>query len=156
MKVEDTLAQIKFWEMLNQVMKKNGLQAVSFCGFMADEAIANWNAIRQVYGQGQSIPMLGQERSCLFHFKDSLHKHTKKCIVKDKRQQHIELCESWRNATNEDDAKAKYNIIRAFWKTGAAYPIQVPALESWLAWWHQRYSHWGAYMDAVRNVNSFL
>lgn len=70
MKVEDTKAQIKFWKMLNGVMKKHGLESVEFRGFMADEARANWAVIRGVYGNGADVPMEGRERSCLFHFKD--------------------------------------------------------------------------------------
>jgi hypothetical protein len=45
---------------------------------MADSSQANWNAIRIVYGSGDaSIPMLNKERTCLFHWVQSLEKHTK-------------------------------------------------------------------------------
>eukprot|EP00249_Psilotum_nudum_P036870 c8922_g1_i1 orf=115-330(-) len=47
MKVEDTLAQIKFWEMLNQVMRYNDVSSIKIHGFMADEAMANWKAINR-------------------------------------------------------------------------------------------------------------
>lgn len=148
--MEDTKAQVKFWEMLNVVMQKHGLESVQFRGFMADEAGANWAAVRRIYGSGDDVPMEGRERSCLFHFKDSLKKHTDQCIIQDKRGKHISLCEDWRLAVDMTDANAKYNIVRAFWRSGGAYSSQIPALEAWLSWWHIRYSHWGRYMDAVR------
>lgn len=49
MKEEDTCSQILFWEMLNRTMVDNGHEPADFYGFMADEAQANWLAIRTVY-----------------------------------------------------------------------------------------------------------
>ena len=37
-KVEDTDAQILFWELLNRVMEREGYKKAEFKGFMADEA----------------------------------------------------------------------------------------------------------------------
>lgn len=79
-KVEDTEAQTLFWTLLNNVMKKEGYKKPEFKGFMADEAQANWRAIRTVYNGGPDNVMIGQERSCLFHWEQSLQQHCKKCI----------------------------------------------------------------------------
>lgn len=152
MKVEDTKAQTKFWRVLNNVAAEHGLQSVQFKGFMADEAAANWAAVRTVYGDGATIPMEGRERSCLFHFKDSLRKHTEQGIVQSMREKHILLCEEWRLAADHSEAEERYNLIRAFWRSGGAYVSQIPALEAWLSWWHIRYSHWGNYMNSVSDM----
>ena len=61
---EDSDAQSMFWEKINDVMLKNGHEPADFCGFMADEAHANWKVVRQVFNNG--IPLEGHEHSCLF------------------------------------------------------------------------------------------
>ena len=69
MKEEDMEAQCLFWDSLNEVMEKNGCEPpADFCGFMADEAQANWNAIRHVFNNGKDNILIGRERSCLFHW----------------------------------------------------------------------------------------
>jgi hypothetical protein len=51
---------------------------------MAESAQANWNAIRVIYRSGDAaIPMKDQERTCLFHWTQSLEKHTKADIQAD-------------------------------------------------------------------------
>ena len=67
-----------FWEKMNDVMLRYGHAPADFCGFMADKANANWKAVRQVFNNGNV--MEGWERSCLFHWTDSLNKHTSKYI----------------------------------------------------------------------------
>ena len=65
MKEEDTEAQILFWESLNNVMQEEGFPAAAeadFAGFMADEAGANWMAIRTVYNGNATNIMEGRER----------------------------------------------------------------------------------------------
>ena len=76
MRSEDSDAQSMFWEKINDVMLKNGHEPADFFGFMADEAHANWKAVRQVFNNG--IPLEGHENSCLFHWTNSLNKHTTK------------------------------------------------------------------------------
>ena len=76
MKEEDTQAQIMFWEMMNSVMLDNGHPPADFRGFMADEAGANWRAIRYVFNSSIDKIMEGRERSCLFHWEQSLQTHT--------------------------------------------------------------------------------
>ncbi len=45
---------------------------------MANNAQANWNVVRVVYGFGDpSIKMVDKECTCLFHQNHSLDKHTK-------------------------------------------------------------------------------
>ena len=75
---EDKDAQVIFWNNLNHVMRRHGIPMPQFRGFMADSAQANWNAVRIVYGSGDpKVPIEGHERTCYFHWTQSLEKHTK-------------------------------------------------------------------------------
>jgi hypothetical protein len=62
-------------------------------GFMADSTQANWNVVKVIYNSGDAtIPMKDQERMCLFHWVQSLEKHTKEDIRANLQHQHRELC----------------------------------------------------------------
>jgi len=81
MQSEDGAAQTLFWENLNIVMAENIVLTVNFKGFMADNAQKNWNAVKKIYGGGDpSMPMVGRERTCLFHWSQNLDKVTQKYI----------------------------------------------------------------------------
>ena len=58
-KVEDTQAQSLFWMLLNQVMEREGYKKAQFKGFMADEAQANWRAVRTIFNGGPNNVMVG-------------------------------------------------------------------------------------------------
>ena len=78
MQSEDTIAQTVFWRNLNVVVARYNIPNPNFKGFMTDSAQANWNAVRIIYGSGdKAVPMENQERTCLFHWTQSLEKHTK-------------------------------------------------------------------------------
>src|ERR1700738_1163803 len=84
MQSKDTAAQIVVWKNLNAVMACHNVSQPNFKGFMANSAQANWNAIRIVYGNGDaSMPMENKERTCLFHWTQSLEKPTKAYIRLD-------------------------------------------------------------------------
>jgi hypothetical protein len=90
---EDAVAQSVLWKNLNVVIARHGIPKPKFKGFMADSAQANWNAFRVIYGSGDAaIPMKDQERTCLFHWIQSLEKHTKADIRADLQDQHPLLC----------------------------------------------------------------
>ena len=66
---KDARAHTIFWENLNVVMLENGVPNVNFKGFMADNAHANWIAVRKNYCDGDpSFPLESHERTCLFHW----------------------------------------------------------------------------------------
>ena len=49
-------------------MMKHGVPKVNFKGFMADNVFTNWSVIGTIYNEGDpSLPMVGFERTCLFH-----------------------------------------------------------------------------------------
>jgi hypothetical protein len=91
MQSENAAAHMVLWKNLNDVMAWHGIPEPKFKGFMADSAQANWNAVRVIYGSGDAtISMKDQERTCLFHWAQSLEKHTKADIRAD--LQHRQLC----------------------------------------------------------------
>ena len=63
------------WHGVNGVMADHGIINVNFKGFMRDSARANWQAVRFIYGIGDTkVEMLDRERTCLFHWAQSLKK----------------------------------------------------------------------------------
>src|ERR1700737_2662532 len=78
-------------------MAQHGVDKVNFKGFMADSAQANWNVVRIIYGSGDaSEKMVDRERTCLFHWTQSLEKHTKADIRQDLQSQHQKSANSTR------------------------------------------------------------
>ena len=98
---EDKDAQVLFWQNLNHVMARHGIPHPNFKGFMVDSAQANSNAVRIVYGSSDpKVIMEGCERTCYFHWKQSLEKHTKSYIKHELQDQHKHLCLQYRNASS--------------------------------------------------------
>ena len=78
MQSKDVAAQSVVWKNLNALMAQHGVHKVNFKGFMADNAQTNWNVVRIIYGSGDACEkMVDRERTCLFHWTQSLEKHTK-------------------------------------------------------------------------------
>jgi hypothetical protein len=152
MQSEDAAAQCIFWKNLNAVASRHGISNPKFKGFMADSAQANWNAIRIVYGTGDAtVPMANQERTCLFHWTQSLEKHTKADIRADLQDQHRLLCRQYKNSTSIAEAESRYHVIIAWWhSSGATTAEGLCRLGLWLAFWHFRYRQWGGFMQLVR------
>ncbi len=139
---EDTKTQVLFWNSLNEVMVQEGYPTTDFAGFMADEAGANWAAIRLVFNDGPDNEMVGRERSCLFHWEQSLQKHNKKYIPKEKTLTHLQMCENWCSSKMMLVAQQEANAIRIWWKANVPKE-NVKPLERWFKWWEKRISHWG-------------
>jgi hypothetical protein len=151
MQSEDSAAQTVVWNNLNAVMARHDIPNPNFKGFMADSAQANWNSIRVVYGSGDaSVPMENKERTCLFHWTQSLEKHTKAHIRPDLQGQHRMLCKQYKNARTLAEAESRYLAIRAWWLSeGTTSEDGLSRLELWLAFWHFRYRQWGGFMQLV-------
>ena len=48
---------------------------------MCDSTQANFNAVRVIFGSGDpTVSMENRERTCLFHWKMALERHTKQLI----------------------------------------------------------------------------
>jgi hypothetical protein len=151
MQSEDSQAQILFWQNLNLVMERNGVKAPNFKGFMADSAQANWNAVRVVYGNGnKEDPMVDRERTCLFHWTQSMVNHTEKHIPEELWEQHKKMCHQYRKAQSMEEADTLYNALRAWWvSAGIVSEKALNKLELWLAFWHYRIRQWGGFMTQV-------
>ena len=81
MQSENTEVQVQFWRSLNAIMHRHRVENPNFKGFMADSAMANWNAVYIVYGSGSAnVKMENRERTCLLHWSTSLHRHMQKYI----------------------------------------------------------------------------
>ena len=130
-----------FWQNLNSVLARSSVPKTNFKRFMADSAQANWNAMRVVYGSGNTAePMENRERTCLFHWTQSMEKHTMADIRRDLQDQHRLLCKQYKNATSPKDSEMRYLAIKAWWlSSGACSGEGLKRLELWLAFWHFRY-----------------
>lgn len=155
-KVEDTESQILFWTLLNMVMEKEGYKKACFKGFMADEAQANWRAVRTVFNGGPENVMVGRERSCSFHWEQSMHHHAKKCIPSYSQEEFKSRCHAWKAAPSEEAAEQELDNLWTWLQEGHADRINISALQTWLIWWHARVAHWGEYMVKVRKSNMEL
>ena len=155
MQSEDHKAQVLFWENLNIVMARHDLPRHSFKGFMADSAQANWMAIRIVYGDGSpQNEMVNKERTCLFHWAQSMIKYAKKYVLEGiLRDQHKAMYHQYRIATSLAEADHLYASIRAWWmSSGAVLESRFWHLDQWLAFWHFRYLQWGGFMTEVLHL----
>ena len=151
MQSEDCEAQIVFWRNLNLVMETNGVVEPNFKGFMADSAQANWNAVRIIYGNGKKEDrMVDWERTCQFHWTQSMVKYTEKYIPEELWEQHKKMCHQYRMARTMDEADSLYYGLQAWWvSAGAVTEKALGKLELWLAFWHFRYRQWGGFMTEV-------
>jgi hypothetical protein len=96
-------------------MTKHGIPEPKFKGFMADNAQANWNAVRVRYGSGDAtIPMKDQERTYLFHWIQFLEKHTKADIRANLQHQHRQLCKQYKNVVLPSESETQYLAIQAW------------------------------------------
>ena len=132
-------------------MQEKGFQLANFAGFTADEAGANWIAIRTVYNGDAKNVLEGQERSCLFHWEQSLQKHTKKYVLPTYRKKHIELCEKWRLAETEEHAQLQASSIQKWWTNGCVLQENIKNMKRWFNWWKYRILHWGS-LNKVKNM----
>lgn len=151
---EDTSTQVLFWQNLNAVAIRNGVLNPNFAGFMADTAQANWNAVRIVYGTGKAEDkMVERERTCDFHWVQSLESHCKSYIDPPYHEQFMKLTRQYKNAPTIQKATELYTSLMTWLgssKTTSAEGLK--HLEDWLIFWHHRYRQWGGFMELVRSL----
>jgi hypothetical protein len=143
---EDTASLQFAWKTMKRVCEQNGLLDVQFCGFMADNAAAGWNAIRNEFWGGKVNTH--RERSDSFHWAQSVER-VKTFIVFNKRSDHKELLESLRDAGNFILAYRIFERIKKWWNEGNALPGKVKELTTWLSWWIVRFAQWGNFIRLV-------
>ena len=104
-----------------------------------------------IYDSGDAtVPMKDQERTCFFHWAQSLEKHTKADIRADLQHQHHQLCGQYKNAAIASESKTRYLAIQAWWLSSEATSKEgLSRLELWFAFWHFRYRLWGGFIQLV-------
>ena len=135
MKSEMADHQKQMWMSLIAVMEKHGVKDVNFARFMADSVQANFNAVREVFGSGDKTePMFGRERTCQFHWSQTLERHTKQLIKPKLQEVHKRLCHEYRLCKTKADADATMEAIRAWWfSLGVASEGGLKELNDWLS-----------------------
>jgi hypothetical protein len=138
------------WTKLNETMLKHKFPKSNF-KVMADNAQANWNAIRIVYGSRDlSIRMVDEEHTCLFHWTQSLNMHTIKLIKLEFQNQHNALCHQYKNAKSLVEAYDLYAIIHCWWLSSRVFSeTSVHELANWFSFWHFHVKQWGNFMVHV-------
>src|SRR5579875_1679227 len=100
---------------------------------------------------GCRTPVFLLVRTCLFHWMQSLVKHTKTYIKHDLQDQHMQLCRQYRDASSMVEADSRYAAIKAWWaSSNCTSEDGLRHLQLWLASWHFRYRQWGGFMELVR------
>jgi hypothetical protein len=133
-------------------MARHGIPKPHFKRFMADNAQANWNAMRIVYGSGDpKVSIDGRERTCYFHWTEFLEKHTKLYIKHNLQDQHKRLCLQYCDASSMLDAETRYLAIKTWWAlSNSTFEECLKHLQLWLAFWKFRYRQWSGFMELVR------
>ena len=97
------------------VMEKHGVKDVNFAGFMADNAQTNFNAVPEIFEFGEKTkPMLGRERTCQFHWSQTLKRHTKQLIKPKLQEVHKRLCHEYRLCKTKADVDVAMEAICAW------------------------------------------
>ena len=106
MQSEDCEAQCVMWRCLNEVMARYGVLIVNFMGFMADSVGANWNAVRKIYGSGDTqTKMPDRERTYLLHWTTSMNRHTDNHIKNEFQEEHRLLCKQYKDLKTSAEAE---------------------------------------------------
>jgi hypothetical protein len=123
--------QERVWLSMLSILEKHGLMNINFKGFMYDSAQENFNVVRVIFGSGDpTIPMVNKERTCLFHWKMALERHTKQLIRPDLQIEHIRLCQEYRKSQSISDANAAMASIKA-WRFSSGSVSEAGLKEQW-------------------------
>jgi hypothetical protein len=169
---EDTEAMVQFWSLFNEVQYKilmslttrsrlfyftylfQVLQDVSGdktyvfnpAGWVLDEAGAEWNAIRIVFGEDAMAKVV----SCEFHYKQSVGRKSGK--LDDKHKAEFEaLAWALMEANTVSVFEKKRADLNRFIKNNPAYSS---VLSSWVEWWNNRKTHiFRAFKNTMKTPN---
>jgi hypothetical protein len=105
---------------------------------MCDSAQANFNVVRILFGSGDpTVLMENKERTCQFHWRMSLERHTKQLLRLDLQAEHMHLCQEYRKCQSLSDADAAMASIKAWWfSSGAILESGLKELHDWINFWH--------------------
>ena len=86
---------VLFWTLFNEAMKEASKDDTKFfnpCGFICDEAGANWKSLEEVYGRN----VLERTKGCEFHFMQSVHRHANKLTSRKSKHKFKKLANALR------------------------------------------------------------
>ena len=123
----------KFWQTFNSMLATvSGNQGYLFnpCGFVADEHHANWQSIQSVFGSDA----IGRTVSCEFHYKQSVHRHTRMFGSDVAAEKFVKLAEVMLTAVTVNDFDVTCSEMKLFVTAHSE-------LEDWYRWWLTRRTH---------------
>ncbi len=124
----------------NKVMKEKKVEMLEFKGFMADNAQANYNVVHIVFGWlgDPSQPLHNKERTCLFHYVQSMGIHINNLIrMPHLHVQHMEICNNYKTL---DEINANCEVVRSWWHLfGVASGNDLEEFNHWLSFWHLQF-----------------
>lgn len=138
------------WRLMVEIAHDHGVKSIEIAGFMGDNSIQGWIAVRNVFWEGNPNP--DKERSDAFHFAQSFRRHTIEGILPGRHGEHEEL---WKNLRNASTYVQAYRIsvdIAEWWSRGNCVPGKMKMLQGWMAWWVVRWRQWGNYFRMVRTI----
>ncbi|CAM6096701.1 unnamed protein product [Calypogeia fissa] len=146
LKAQDPLSQETPWRLMVNIAIRNGVPKVTIKGFMADNAEAGWEAVRNVFFNGKRDP-----NRDLFHFKQSFVWHAKEGIPTGKREEHETMWDRMMNAPNMVLAYQIKDEITHWWKAGNCIEGKLMMLLCWIAWWAIRWRQWANWMRRTKD-----
>lgn len=80
---------------------------------MVDNALADWNAVRETYGGDPTLSMIGCELTWFFHLSISQNKVTQNYTKPSLQFQHRKICMDYKDTKTIDDVETKYHVIHS-------------------------------------------
>ena len=133
-RTENTNDIAQFFKLFNEILQEVSGEPTKMFNprfFICDEAGANYNAIRLVYGDDFCNLRV---KGCQFHFKTDMLKKANTIPDEEIREIFTVTCTKMCSVTTVSHyhlLKGKLNELSKLF----------PMLESWIHWWHQRRSH---------------
>ncbi len=139
---------ILFWNLLNEVIRRESGNEYTFfdpCGFICDEAGANWASLKSVFGDD----VLQRTKGCELHYLQSLHRHANTLNSRKSKHNLKKLGNNLREAATPAGFQAVYDSIVSF--INAKHEKRKHLLH-WLQWWVERKTHFSKAYRPLHNA----
>ena len=115
------------------------------CGFICDEAGANWASLRTVFGQ----EVLQRTKGCELHFLQSLHRHANTLSSRKSKHRMKKLGNHMKEAATPAAFQAAHDAVVRFIE---AKHDKRKHLLHWLRWWTERKTHFAKAYRPLHNA----
>ena len=115
------------------------------CGFICDEAGANWASLRTVFGQ----EVLQRTKGCELHFLQSLHRHANTLSSRKSKHRMKKLGNHMKEAATPAAFQAAHDAVVRFIE---AKHDKRKHLLHWLRWWTERKTHFAKAYQPLHNA----